>query len=158
VPSYAAAVGVVPSIRRQQLAGTILFCGVYRIGPVRRESFVNSARTMPWAYSGKRDFMNDPGFARASVVDYVTADFPVAFISAGNADPLLPQSRELAAALAARGVRVDSLFFPDDYAPALPHEYQFNFDFDASRVALERAVGFLAARAATSAAGADPSR
>ena len=113
---------------------------------------------MPWAYSGKRDFMNDPGFARASVVDYVTADFPVAFISAGNADPLLPQSRELAAALAARGVRVDSLFFPDDYAPALPHEYQFNFDFDASRVALERAVGFLAARAATSAAGADPSR
>ena len=155
VPSYAAAVGIVPSISRRQLAGAILFCGVYRIAPVRRQGhFFSTGMTMPWAYSGKKEFMNDLGFAKASVLDYVTADFPATFISAGNADPLLPQSLELAAALAARGVRVDSLFFADDHAPALPHEYQFNFDFDASRLALERSVGFLARLAARS--GATP--
>jgi len=68
------------------------------------------------------------------------------FISAGSADPLLPQSRELAATLSARGVRVDSLFFPDDHAAALPHEYQFNLDTDEGQLALERAVGYLAGR------------
>ena len=159
VPSYAAAMGVVPSIRRQQLAGTILFCGLYRIAPVRPAGyFISSGRTMPCAYSGEKNFMSDSRFATASVVNYLTADFPVTFISAGNADPLLPQSREFAAALAARGVRADALFFPDDYAPALPHEYQFNFDFDASRIALERAAGFLAGLAAPGRARHDLSR
>jgi acetyl esterase/lipase len=158
-PSYAAAVGVVPSIRRQQLAGMILFCGVYRIAPVRPgRYFVSIGRTMPWAYSGEKDFMNDSRFATASLINYLTADFPVTFISAGNADPLLPQSRELASGLAARGVRIDSLFFPDDYAPALPHEYQFNLDIDEGRLALERAVGFLAGRGAANGAKHDLSR
>jgi len=159
VPSYAAEVGVAPSIGRRQLAGTVLFSGVFRIAPVRPEGRVGIfGWTMPWAYSGRKDFMNDPGFAKASVVEYVTADFPSSFVSAGNADPLLPQSRELAAALASRGVRVEGLFFPDDHAPALPHEYQFNLDTDEGRLALERAVGFLAERTAMTGVRHDPSR
>jgi len=159
VPSYADSVGVVPLVRLQQLAGIILFCGVYRIAPVRRQGHSGiTDRVMLWAYSGEKDFMSDPRFAKASVVDYVTADFPATFISAGNADPLLPQSRELAAALSARGVRVDSLFFPDDHAPALPHEYQFNLDTDEGQLALERAVGFLAGRHTANGAKHDLSR
>jgi hypothetical protein len=39
---------------------------------------------------------------------------------------------------------VDSLFFADDYAPGLPHEYQFDLNTDAARLALERARIFLA--------------
>ena len=46
-------------------------------------------------------------------------------------------------ALRARGVRVDALFFPKDYAPALAHEYQFNLDTDAGRQAMNRSVAFL---------------
>jgi hypothetical protein len=37
---------------------------------------------------------------------------------------------------------VDSLFFADDYATRLPHEYQFNLNTDAARLALERAQIF----------------
>jgi acetyl esterase/lipase len=113
---------------------------------------------MPWAYSGEKDFMNDSRFATASLINYLTADFPATFISAGNADPLLPQSRELAAGLSARGVRVDSLFFADDHAPPLPHEYQFNLDTDEGQLALERVVGFLAGRRAANGAKHDLSR
>ena len=46
-------------------------------------------------------------------------------------------------ALTKLGVRVDALFFPADYEPALPHEYQFNLDTEAGRLALDRSVAFL---------------
>jgi len=55
----------------------------------------------------------------------------------------LPQSIALADRLASRGVRVERLFFAD-YKPSLPHEYQFNLDNEAGRLALERSVAFLA--------------
>jgi acetyl esterase/lipase len=89
---------------------------------------------------------NDPRFATASVINYVTADFPPAFISAGNRDPLLPQSRAFAEVLAGRGVLVERLFSPDHYKPELPHEYQFDLDTDAARLALERSIEFLSGR------------
>ena len=103
-------------------------------------------RTALWSYFGRKDFRAHPLFATASVIDYLTPDFPPAFVSVGNGDPLAPQSRALAEALAARGVRVDTLFFSDDYAPPLPHEYQFKLDTEAGRLALERSLKFLAER------------
>lgn len=147
VPAYAAALGLAPSIGRAQLRGVILYCGAYDLGKIKLDGpFGEFVHTALWSYFGEKDFPKHPLYATASVINYLTADFPPAFISVGNADPLAPQSRALAEALAARGVRVDSLFFPDDYAPALPHEYQFNLDTAAGQLALERSVKFLAER------------
>jgi len=143
-PGYAAALGLRPAIRRDQLAGVILHCGPYdarRIDASGR--FGGFLRTVLWAYIGRRDFTADPAMATFSVVEHVTATFPPAFISAGNADPLEPQSRALAAALAAQGVRVDPLFFPADHTASLPHEYQFHLDTAEGRLALERTLAFL---------------
>jgi len=53
-----------------------------------------------------------------------------------NADPLAPQSRMLAEVVTQHGVPVDTLFFPDDYAPPLAHEYQFDLDTEAGQTAL----------------------
>src|SRR5690606_23112788 len=80
--------------------------------------------------------------------------FPPTFISAGNADPLLPQSQALAERLTALGVAVDRLFFPANYEPELPHEYQFDLETPASRLALARSLEFLA-RATDGRAAAD---
>jgi acetyl esterase len=132
VPSYAATVGITPSIKRSQLRGAILHCGVYDLDLGPHNHFM---RTASWSYSGRKDAQ----LAEISVARYVTADFPPAFISAGNADPLLPHSQALAKALA----KVDALFFAADYEPALPHEYQFNLDTEAGRLALERTLSFL---------------
>jgi acetyl esterase/lipase len=98
---------------------------------------------MLWSYSGGTDFATNAPFAKASVIDYVTARFPATFISAGDADPLLAQSLALADALARRNVKVDSLLFPKEHAPALPHEYQLNLDTEAGQHALARSVKFL---------------
>lgn len=143
VPSYAAMLGIAPSIRRAQLRGVILFCGVYDFGLASTGGrFGHLARTTMWSYSGRRDAFPPP---ELSVNRFVTADFPPALVSAGNADPLLEHSRVLADALARRGVSVDSLFFAHDHRPELPHEYQFNLDTEAGRLALERTLRFVSA-------------
>lgn len=148
VPSYAQALGIATPIPRAHLKGLILYCGPYDTKRINLEGpFGGFLRTVLWAYSGAREFQTDSGFATASVIDYVTADFPPVFVSAGNSDPLLPQSRAFAAKLAGLGVRVDALFFPEDHAPPLPHEYQFDLDTEAGQLALERSVGFLSALA-----------
>ncbi|MFM9843728.1 MAG: alpha/beta hydrolase [Dongiaceae bacterium] len=143
VPSCAQAVGIAPSIERSKLLAVLLHCGPYKIRKGEGIKLGDFSRVLLWSYSGREDFNDDPSFATASVIDYITAEFPPVFISAGNADPLLPHSLAMSAALTGLGVRVDALFYPADYEPPLPHEYQFNLDTEAGRLALERSVGFL---------------
>jgi acetyl esterase/lipase len=102
--------------------------------------FVNTAGR---AYAGVRDWRGDRGLASMDFAGMLTADYPPAFISAGNADPLAPQSVALARRLQATGVAVETLFFPDDHGPPLGHEYQFDLDGEAGQLALERAVAWL---------------
>ncbi len=143
-PAYAATLGVVPAIAREQLRGVILFCGLYDPRAISTDGpFGGFVRSVAWSYFGVRDFLKDPRLAQFSVVENLTSDFPPMFISVGNADPLAAQSHLLAEIAAKRGVAVDSLFFPDGYKPPLPHEYQFNLDIDAGRAALERTLEFL---------------
>ena len=143
-PDYARRVGVTPAIRPEQLAGALLFCGVYDVTEMGRGGgvlgwFVSSAT---WAYSGNRD---GSGIETMSIAPYVAAAFPPAFVSAGNADPLGPQSVAVAQALEAKGVNVTRLFFPPDHQPPLGHEYQFDLDTADGRRALDRAVDWLKA-------------
>lgn len=145
VPAYAREMGIAAAIGRGQLRGVILHCGLYDPQKLNLEgSFGSFLSTAGWSYFGTRDFMGHPRLAQFSVVRHVTAAFPAMFISAGNADPLAPHSRTLAEVAKGYGVAVESLFFPDDYKPPLPHEYQFNLDTEAGQTALERSVAFLA--------------
>ena len=80
-----------------------------------------------------------------STLDWVTADFPRTWISGGNGDPLtLSQSKPLATKLDGLGVEVETVFYPDDQEPELPHEYQFHLDYEDARTALESTLAFLA--------------
>lgn len=144
VPSYAKAVGLAPVIAREQLRGLLLHCGAYDAAQAKLDgAFGSFLRTVFWSYSGSKDFQHAPAFETASVRRYVTEAFPPSFITAGNGDPLEGQSRSMAETLMAKGVQVDSLFFPADQTPALPHEYQFNLDDAPGRLALERSLQFL---------------
>lgn len=145
IPAYAKTVGIVPAIERAQLIGAILYCGLYDPRLVRLEGpFAGFMQAVGWSYFGTKDFLSLPKIAEFSVIGHVSADFPPLFISAGNDDPLLDNSLAMAAAVAAKGVPVDRLFFPSDYKPPLPHEYQFNLDNDAGKLTLKRSLEFLA--------------
>jgi acetyl esterase/lipase len=145
VPAYAQALGIAPALQPAQLRALLLFCGPY----VMRSSDAAGIggwflHTVLWAYSGTRHYETDPAFAgTANVIDHLTADFPPAFVSAGNADPLLPHSLALVARLQALGAPVRTLFFAPDHQPPLPHEYQFDLDGADGRRALLEAVDFV---------------
>lgn len=144
-PAYARLIGITPMVKPEQLAGTLLYCGVYDISGMGKDGgvlgwFVGSAG---WAYSGRRDWREDAKFQTMSVAPHITKAYPPAFVSAGNADPLGPQSVAIAEAISKAGVPVERLFFPPDYKPPLGHEYQFDLDTDAGKLALQRSVAWL---------------
>ncbi len=142
-PKYAARIGVQPGIPREVLRGIVLFCGPYdSLGRKFAWPYLIFARTVVWSYLGTRD-RQDPIVQQLSVTSHVDASFPPAFISVGNDDRLAPQSVELADALSAKGVRVETFFFPDDHDPPLGHEYQLFLSKAEAREALDRYVAFL---------------
>lgn len=144
-PAYAAQTGVMPGAAPTQIIGTLLFCGVYDLGALGQGGSILGwfVKTTGWAYSGRRDWRGDAGFATVSILPHLTPAFPPAFVSAGNADPLGPQSVALAQAMQAQGVAVETLFFPPDHQPPLGHEYQFDLDGAAGQTALARASAWL---------------
>ncbi len=143
-PSYANEVGIQPTLAATKLKGVLLNCGAYDLAiPDYNGPFGKFLHTVLWAYSGDKDFLNDPKLKTASVANYLTKEFPPAFITAGNVDPLLEQSTELAKKLAALNVPTSTLFYPTGYHPQLNHEYQFNLDTDGGEQALRQMVDFL---------------
>lgn len=92
------------------------------------------------AYTGRRDYARDAKLRCASLVDDLDASFPPAFVSAGSDDPMLADSRDLAAALAGIGVEVDEAFYPDD--AGLPHEFAVDLRRPEAREVLERIAAF----------------
>jgi acetyl esterase/lipase len=128
----------------------ILCCGVYDVRRLVPESstgklFVDAAM---WSYSGNRRYRDDGTFLAAmSVPDQLSASFPPAFVTVGNADPLRSQSQHLIERLEALGVAVERLLYPADHVPPLSHEYQFNVELEEARAALGAIVAFVRRRA-----------
>lgn len=144
VPSYADILKITPSISRNELKGAILFCGPYDLQNADFEGPNGGfMRTVLWSLSGKKDFQSDKKFSYASIINFVNSDFPPAFISVGNADPLKGQSELLSRKLSSLNVMTDTLYFPENYSPPLQHEYQFDLDSEAGKQALERLLRFV---------------
>lgn len=143
-PAYAKAINIAPLIQPHQLKAMVLNCGAYDLAlPDYNGEFGKFLKTVLWSYSGTKDFLSDPKLKEASVANYLTPNFPPSFITAGNDDPLEPQSKELADRLMKLGVTVDPLFYPADHQPKLPHEYQFNLDNNDGKQALDHILAFL---------------
>ncbi|MBX2938472.1 MAG: alpha/beta hydrolase [Ferruginibacter sp.] len=143
-PQYATLLQLNPSIQKEHLVGMLLYCGIYNIDELNTKGeFAGFMRTVTWAYSGKKDFKQVPAMKTVSVTRYMDSTFAPCFISAGNGDPLLNQSLHLAKKLTEMNVYTDTLFFPQQQSPVLPHEYQFNLDSEAGQWALNRSLSFL---------------
>jgi acetyl esterase/lipase len=142
-PAYANEIGIQPKLPADKLKGLLLNCGAYDLAlPDYSGSFGGFLHTVLWAYSGTKDFLRDPKLKTASVANYLTPKFPPSFITAGNVDPLLAQSTELAKRLEDLKVPTDTLFYSPGHQPQLNHEYQFNLDNTDGQQALDRMVEF----------------
>lgn len=148
-PAYAKEVGITPALQPSQVAGAILFCGIYKMQGLT-EADPNlpgiigwGNRQVVWAFSGTKDG-SSPIIQQMSSYYHVTKNFPATFISGGNGDPLTnQQSIPLAQELEDMGVSVTTLFYPASHQPSLPHEYQFNLDTADGQRALTDLTAFL---------------
>ena len=139
-PAYARALRLRPSDRITGPRGLVLFCGIFDLAGLETGSLW--LQTAAWAYLGHRDPAEAPDAPLFSLLAHLPETLPPLFVSAGNADPLLPQSRALVERARARGLRVEALFFPPDQTPLLGHEYQFGTDA-AADLARDRLLAFL---------------
>lgn len=146
-PRYATEMDITPTLTPGQLKGVVLACGVYDMAALNGLPGIVGwgFDIATWSYTGIRDYASDPNMKQMSTIDYVTSGFPPAFITGGNDDGLTAiQSKPFAAKLESLGVRTQTLFFPKDYTPGLPHEYQFNLDNAAGQKALAQILDFVA--------------
>jgi acetyl esterase/lipase len=144
-PAYARTLDIPPTVRADQLRGVALCCGIFDLRAMNESSpFRFALDAVAWAYSGRRRYRDDHHFMDTmAVTDRVTGAFPPTFLTVGNADSLAPQSEALAARLEQLGVDVETLFYPADHQPPLPHEYQFDLETTEAQGALERLIAFL---------------
>jgi acetyl esterase/lipase len=141
---YASRAAITPTVQPDHLRGVVLCCGIYDLRRDDPSSPVKDLfRGVRWAYSGQRQPLDDSDFTWATTLtERLTGAFPAAFLTVGSADPLAPQSRQLAARLADLGVAVETVFYPPDHQPALAHEYQFDLALADARAALDRILAF----------------
>ena len=152
-PSYAKEMDFTPVLTPEQLQGVVLNCGVYQVTSLLGQKGILGwgDDASLWAYTGDRDLANSAAVAQMSTINQVDENFPVTYISGGNADPLTKEnSKPFAAKLQSLGVNVTELFWPTDYTPALPHEYQFKLNLDAAQIALTQTLAFLNERIGSS--------
>ncbi|MEO2205240.1 alpha/beta hydrolase [Paenibacillus pabuli] len=130
-----------PSIQPEELRGVLLYCGPYNMSTVGESGFP-LIRTFLWSYTGVKAFEEFPRLDEMSTVLQVTPNYPPAFITSGNHDPLTGQSVELAQTLKRLEVETETLFFTAS-TEKLGHDYQFQLQTDGGKRALEEAVRFL---------------
>lgn len=145
-PEYAEIMDVEPALKAEQVAATVLNCGVYDLAALAALDGVVGwgLKTSMWAYAGTKTWAEGSTGATMSTIDWVTEDFPTTYISGGNGDGLTwLQSIPMAKRLEALGVNVTTLFWPASHEPELPHEYQFHLDMPDARTALQQTIDFL---------------
>ncbi|MBO0896217.1 alpha/beta hydrolase [Arthrobacter sunyaminii] len=145
-PEYARDTGVVPAAAPEQVRGILLNCGVFDFDAVASMAGPVGwgLRKALWSYTGSRDWASTSAAAHMSIPAHVDHRFPPTYISGGNGDNLtLTQSLPLADRLEELGVPVVRSFWPQDYKPALGHEYQFQLYRPEARESLRQTVGFL---------------
>lgn len=122
------------------LRGVVLYSGPYDFDTVSRDGFPG-LRTYAWSYTGRKDFEQYSRLDELSIVRSATTAFPATYLTAGDADPLEPQSFELDAVLRAKGVDVTSRYWTGT-GRALPHDYVFDLTTDAARTAFHDTTAF----------------
>ncbi|TYR81883.1 alpha/beta hydrolase [Priestia megaterium] len=138
--------GLQPSVDNEQLKGALLYCGLYnmdRMGKSEKSPVLKAGvQTVLWSYTGVKDFASFSRLDELSTVKQVTPDYPPAFLTVGDADPLAPHSVELIDVLEKNNVEVESVLF-DGTNTDLGHEYQFDFTTPHAEQTLGKTLEFL---------------
>ncbi|MFT8704425.1 alpha/beta hydrolase [Bifidobacterium aquikefiricola] len=144
-PGYAAQAGIRKIALHRPLEAALLFCGPYDVSQMTdmgsswiAKQFV---QTVGWSYLGQKHWQYTKAAKTASVVDFVSANFPRSYIVDGNYFSFPSQAREMYGRLRAQKVAAKLTLYPDN--PKLPHEFQFDFSHPQSYEVWNNTLQFL---------------
>ncbi|HDR4766481.1 TPA: alpha/beta hydrolase [Bacillus thuringiensis] len=146
-PEYAKLMGIKAIVEPSILKGVLLFCGPYDVSSLAKmettKEIEKFLETIGWAYMGKRDWKHLPETKLASILNYVTEDYPPSFITDGNSLSFESQGKALVSTLRSKKVPVDSLFFNKNVFGVVTHEYQFQMNTLSAEKAFQKVLEFL---------------
>ncbi|MED1512404.1 alpha/beta hydrolase [Bacillus proteolyticus] len=112
-PEYAKLTKISAIVYPSTIKGVLLFCGPYNMPALAKMETTKEVqdfmRISGWAYLGEKDFEKLPEVEIASIFEYVTNDYPPAFIRDGNTASFEDQGKALVSALQSTEVPVDIL-------------------------------------------------
>lgn len=135
---------ITPPISASDLRGILLCCGFYNMDTVMKSHFP-AMKTFLWAYTNKKKIGNFDKKDDMSAIKYVNSDFCSVYLTCGNADPFIDQAHEMSEILRAANISRE-IYLPAPKGKKLGHEYQFDTTTEEGKIALDKAVNFIAAR------------
>lgn len=98
--------------------------------------------TVARAFIGKRDWKHSEELKQASVMEYITEDFPPTYITDGNTFSFQEQGIAFEEKLKTFNIPSKSLFFINE-GKEISHEYQFNYQLDEAKESLQQTIDFI---------------
>jgi acetyl esterase/lipase len=142
---YAARLGIAETPPAASIRGVALFGSTVDAAALldAGRAFTSILASSMWALAGTRDWLGTETADLMTLTRHVTADYPPAFLRAGNADPLTEHgTTPMATRLRELGVEVD-FEVPGDAANPVHHQYQFRLGTPAAEETFDDLVAFL---------------
>ena len=143
-PTLQKTMNLFPSLRKEDLRGLLLCCGLYNMDTALRTHFP-ALRTFMWAYTNEKKLSKFARKDELSTVKNITPDYCDVYLTCGNADPFIKQALELHKVLEGTGVPCEA-YFPTSKSKKMGHEYQFLIGTQEADLALDKAVHFIEER------------
>ncbi len=144
-PAYAEIVDESPSIDPEDIKAVYFLAALYdnhRFGVTGKSSVDWLFTQLGRLYLNTNEIKTDPEVEKTNVTEYVTENFPPAFISDGNTGTFYDQAFDMYNTLRGFGVDSEICYFPSQEA-VLNHGHEGN-DTEYSRVMYQRLFEFLA--------------
>lgn len=143
---YGKSLNIAKVLDANQIRGALLYCGPYNMPEVVENS---SSPIVKFAFGGigwgyfKEKSWSKSEQAKSSIIEnFVTKDFPPAYITDGNTSSFESQGKELIKKLEANEISVSQRFFDVDKHKTT-HEYQFELSTEAGKIAFKDTLNFL---------------
>lgn len=129
---------------RQNISACVLICAPIDISMIHGHN-AKIDKLLPIfgrAFFGKGKWYDNDSFMHTKTIDYVTNEFPPAFLTDGNHFSFETQNKRLGEKLNDVGVDYEELYF-DTESGNVEHEYLFTLTDDNALLALDRIYKFL---------------
>ncbi|QNL91906.1 alpha/beta hydrolase [Lactococcus lactis] len=129
------------------IKATVSYCGPLNLEQIKdtrsSSNFMKFfVRTVAWAELGTKNWKTSPQLKQASLVKYLTDEFPPTYITDGNAYSFQEQGITFKDKLEELCVPVKSLFF-NKSKQEITHEYQFDYSTSEAKDCYEQTRSFI---------------